>query len=321
MNYNTTLGFTFGASVQAYYSLSKDDTISPPSSTGVFGMYTTNNTYFLAAMQKLYFNEDKWRVMAGGGYGNINFQFWQELPVIGGGFIGFDTQAKFAMARVERQVYDKLYFGVRAMYNSVVTAYDVPDYLPDELRFDRRNMNNIGYLFNFDKRDNQLNPYEGYNIELLDVFYGNAIGSDNQFQKLQLTYNHYFPIEKGVQTIATRVRVEASIGDVPFQGQNVIGQDDIRGYSAGKYRNNQVYAVQAEYRWRFYNDFGMVGFAGLASSVDQFSNIGNSELLPGVGVGFRYMMIPDKRINIGMDVAVGKDDWGLYFRIGESFMR
>jgi len=26
-------------------------------------------------------------------------------------------------------------------------------------------------------------------------------------------------------------------------------------------------------------------------------------------------------MSIGMDVAVGKDDWGLYFRIGEAFTR
>ena len=51
-----------------------------------------------------------------------------------------------------------------------------------------------------------------------------------------------------------------SIGDVPFQGQNVVGQDDIRGYSSGKYRDNQAYVIQAEYRWRFYKKFEWWGF-------------------------------------------------------------
>ncbi len=32
-------------------------------------------------------------------------------------------------------------------------------------------------------------------------------------------------------------------------------------------------------------------------------------------------MIPSSTSSIGMDVAVGKDDWGLYFRIGEAFTR
>ncbi len=33
------------------------------------------------------------------------------------------------------------------------------------------------------------------------------------------------------------------------------------------------------------------------------------------------LMIPKERINVGVDVALGKDDWGLYFRIGEEFGR
>ncbi|MCK4560926.1 MAG: hypothetical protein KAV45_14180 [Calditrichia bacterium] len=42
-------------------------------------------------------------------------------------------------------------------------------------------------------------------------------------------------------------------------------------------------------------------------------------LLPGAGVGLRYMAIPSEKINIGIDIAKGIDDWGLYFRIGETF--
>jgi len=31
------------------------------------------------------------------------------------------------------------------------------------------------------------------------------------------------------------------------------------------------------------------------------------------------MVIPSEQINIGIDVAVGKNDWGVYFRIGEVY--
>jgi len=30
-------------------------------------------------------------------------------------------------------------------------------------------------------------------------------------------------------------------------------------------------------------------------------------------------MVEKYHMNVGMDFAVGKDDWGLYFRIGEAF--
>jgi hemolysin activation/secretion protein len=182
-------------------------------------------------------------------------------------------------------------------------------------------MNNIGYLLNYDMREHQINPYGGYNIEFKNNYFRKWLNSGNDFEEYELTYNHYYKIKNERNILATRVKASITAGDVPFQGQNVVGQDDIRGYSAGKYRDNQVYAVQAEYRWRFYKKFGMVGFLGVASAVDTFGDVFDSELLPGAGVGLRYLMIEKERINIGMDIAKGKGDWGLYFRIGESFGR
>jgi hypothetical protein len=321
INYDKTFGLNLGALGQMFYKLNSRDTISPSSSTGVLGMYTTNATYFAGAYQRMYFKEDTWRMMAAAGLGNINFQYWQELPIIGGGFIGFNTEAKFAMVRVERRVYKNLYAGINSIFSRARTEFDVPDFLPDSLRFDERNLNSLGYLFNYDMREHQINPYEGFNIEFKNSLFREWMNNINNFDKYELTYNHYYQIKNERNILATRIKANISAGDVPFQGQNVVGQDDIRGYSSGKYRDNQVYAIQAEYRWRFYKRFGMVGFLGIATAVERISELSEGELLPGLGAGIRYMMLPKERVNIGIDVAVGKDDWGMYFRIGESFGR
>lgn len=321
VNYSNTLGASFGVMGQMYYKVNQNDTVSPSSSTGIFGMYTTNHTYFAAAFQQLYLKEDNWRLMLAVGLGNINFQYWQELPIIGDSFIGFSTEAIFAMAKVERRIYKKLYGGISSVISRAKTEYDLPEIIPDTFRFDERNMNNLGYLINFDMREHQMNPYGGYNISFKNDFYRTWMSSGNNFEKFELTYNHYYKLKNERNILATRIKASVSTGDVPFQGESVVGQDDIRGYSAGKYRNNQVYAIQAEYRWRFYKRFGMVGFLGVASAVEKLGDLFKNELLPGIGFGLRYLMIPKERINVGVDVAVGKDDWGLYFRIGEAFAR
>lgn len=321
INYDPSTGLTLGAMTQLFYKTNKQDTISPSSSTGLFGMYTTNNSYFFSAFEQLYFKKDTWRILGAIGFGSINYQYWQQIPIIGGSFIGFNTEATFAALRVERKLYKKLYGGINTIYAKAKTQFDVPEAFPDSLRFDERNMNNLGYQFNYDLRDHQINPYEGFNIEFKNSFYRTWLNSGNNFENYELTYNHYHQLKNERNILATRIHASISAGDVPFQGQNIVGRDDIRGYTSGKYRNNQVYAIQAEYRWRFYKKFGMVGFAGIASAVETIGDIGNSELLPGVGVGLRYMMIEKERVNIGFDIATGKDDWGLYFRIGESFAR
>ncbi len=62
-----------------------------------------------------------------------------------------------------------------------------------------------------------------------------------------------------------------------------------------------------------------VAFGAVAAAVDDPSEITWSGLLPGVGVGVRYMAVPSEQINVGIDVAFGIEDWGIYFRIGEVF--
>jgi outer membrane protein assembly factor BamA len=321
INYNRTLGMTIGGMGQMFYKIDKNDTISPSSSSGVMGIYTTNKSYMAIGFQRLYLNEDKWRLVFAAGTGDINYQYWQDVPTDEGGFIGYDTNLSFVVLRAERKVYKKLYAGVIATANTAKSYFDVPEDYPDSLKYDKRNMNNLAYILNYDNRDHQMNPYKGFNVVFRNNFYRDWIGSDNKFNKYELTYNHFFKLKNERNILATRFAFKASTGDVPFQGENVVGQDDIRGYTDGKHRNDQIYAIQSEYRWRFYKKFGMVGFAGLATAVKNFDDIPKSEILPGAGLGLRYMMIPKERINVGFDVAVGREDWGLYFRIGESFGR
>jgi outer membrane protein assembly factor BamA len=201
------------------------------------------------------------------------------------------------------------------------TTFDFPDFFPDSLKNDARNMNNIGGQLTYDRRDHQLNPYSGFKAMLKASFYRDWMGSDDDFNRYELSHNHYFTLKNKRNILVARFYATISTGNVPFLGQNVVGQDDIRGYSSGKYRNNQVYALQTEYRWRFYKRMGMVGFLGVASAVEYLPDIFENELLAGAGIGIRYLMIPKERINVGIDIAKGKGDWGLYFRIGEAFGR
>ena len=121
--------------------------------------------------------------------------------------------------------------------------------------------------------------------------------------------------------LVARATLNIATGHVPFEGQTVVGGDDIRGYSQGRYRNDQVYTLQTEYRLNFYKKWGLVAFAGLASAVAKFSDIPNNVILPGVGAGLRYKLLPSEKVNIGIDAGVGRCDYSITFRIGESFGR
>jgi hypothetical protein len=94
---------------------------------------------------------------------------------------------------------------------------------------------------------------------------------------------------------------------------------DLRGYTQGKYRGEGLFDFQGEYRYNISEKFGSGGFGGLATIYGSDNEEFNGLLLPSIGTGIRFNVFPSNHMNIGLDVAAGRDDWGVYFRIGEAF--
>jgi hypothetical protein len=327
VNYNTSMGVILGAMGSAYYKLNENDTISPSSTSMLFGMWTSNKSWLGLGVQKFYINEDKWRGTLVAGKGNFFFQFFQGLP---GGMVGqyndnriwidFDTEAKFGLIEVQRQVVKNLYLGIEGFFNSAETTYDLP--IGEIKPTTSATMNSLGYTLQFDSRDDVNFPVSGYFVNFKNRFVREWIGASVDFDRYELSANYFWDIKENSHSVlVSRVYAKVASGDVPFEGQNFIGGDDLRGYSKGEFRGEQIYAIQAELRQKVYKKFGMVGFVGVGSAVNAFSEIPDNDILPSIGVGVRYLMIAKEKVNIGVDVGVGKNDWSLTFRIGEAFSR
>jgi outer membrane protein assembly factor BamA len=323
INYNRTQGIVVGAMISKFYKINKQDTISPSSNTGIFGMYTAQKSYAVFGFSRFYFARDRWRVLAAVGVMDINFQFYlEDATASTGNFYDYSTKAKFAVLQVQRNLFKRIYLGPTGTFNKTTTTYGVPGASGNDSA-STSTLNNIGYVISNDTRDHVQYPTRGMFLNFKNQFYRDWVGSDYKFEKYTVTYNQFFKLSKSNerQVLAMRASLNIAAGNVPFEGQTVVGSEDIRGYSQGKYRNDQVYALQAEYRWNFYKRWGMVAFAGVASAVEKIGDIPDNDLLPGIGAGLRFKMLPTEKINIGIDGAVGKGDYSITFRIGEAFGR
>ncbi len=107
-------------------------------------------------------------------------------------------------------------------------------------------------------------------------------------------------------------------GDAPFFLFPAFGAGaDLRGYQTGTYRNRFLFAAQAEYRWRFAERWGAVGFAGVGTVNDEFLDWGTT--LPSIGGGLRFVIAPKNDMSLRFDIARGRDDTEFYLGIGEAF--
>ncbi len=312
VNYDPSFEWNLAALVNGFFAVSPADTVSPSSMAGAMVGHTTNGTWYWSLYTKLYMDEDNYRALAAYGDASVNFQYYDELA---GSFIDFNSVHDAFLVELQRRVYKRWYLGLRYVNLKTKTKYEIEGQTGDPTR---QNMNNLGLVVSHDTRDAIYNPYDGDYMNLKTGHYRDAWGSDYIYDKYEFDFTKFFALSDH-QVVAARCAGFVATGDVPFEGQYVVGRDDIRGYTNGKHRGNQVYDLQGEYRWNVHGKWGVVAFGGVATAVDDPEEITWSGLLPAVGAGIRYMAIPSEQINIGIDVAVGKDDWGVYFRIGEVF--
>lgn len=113
--------------------------------------------------------------------------------------------------------------------------------------------------------------------------------------------------------------------NTPFYLFPQLGNDEImRGYYAGRYRDENLIALQTELRFRFHPRFGITGFAG-TGTVYSNSNFSVADLKPSYGGGFRYFFDIEKGLSIRMDYGIGEKragesrQKGFYLSLGESF--
>ena len=312
VSYNRNLKAMFGVIPMLMYDMNKTDTISPPSISGVAGVYTTNKSYFFTGFTKIYLQEDHWRLSAFAVLGDYNSQFYvtdAEVP----GFYDYATNAKIMSIDAQRKIVKDLFIGI-----SLTHAYYETDYFNEEPPSSTV-LNSLEISLLSDKRNDIYYPTKGYRAKLKLETSPEWLGNDLASERIIASLDHYLAMRENKDVFAARLSGKIGLGDVPFERQISIGGKDIRGYSEGKYRGNGLLALQGEYRWNFSSKMGLVGFGGLSTIYGSENESFDWDLYPGAGVGYRYKAFEKVKFNIGLDVAVGKDDFGVYFRIGESF--
>lgn len=313
LSYNRNLDFMIGVIPMGMYRIDPLDTISPKSLSGMAGIYTTNGSYFVSFFNKIYLKEDQWRIVAFAMTGDHLSQFYMD-DVDEPGFYNYGTKTTFVMTGVQRQVFNDFYLGINYSYAHHNTVYEDDIQEPSTVKTNGLQLNVL-----YDNRDMVYYPTQGKKTSLKWINFPTWFGNEVKAQKIIGEYNQYFPMRNGKDVLAARFAGKFGLGDIAFEQQVTLGGKDIRGYSEGKYRGDGLMAIQGEYRYNFQPKMGLVGFFGLGTIYGSDTESFNWKLYPGGGIGYRYKAFKSVKFNIGLDAAVGKDDWGIYFRIGESF--
>jgi outer membrane protein assembly factor BamA len=184
----------------------------------------------------------------------------------------------------------------------------------------------LGLRVQGDSRDSTTYPLRGALADLEADFYDPAFGGKRSFQSYRLYGNAYFSLRER-QVLAARLTACSVRGDAPVYALCLFGtKNDLRGYQVGKFLNRAMLAAQAEYRLSlperlgFFGHFGFVAFAGAGEVAPGLGDFNSEDLLPSAGLGIRYLLARENRVNFRIDYAWGKaGNRGLYVGVGEAF--
>ena len=315
-------GFGSGAGLMSmfFYRPDATDSVSPNSSLMGLGVYSDTDSYFGGIFNQLYLAEDHWRVNVGVLGGRVR----SDLTVGALDNIKFDTNVGVAFARAQRRLGSSDWFaGALASYTSFeyTSRNAAGDAYFKALDVRDESSAAVGAVGSFDTRDHPRWPTEGTLAEANLSLYPEWLGASTGYEVLQVTGNWYRePLASNV--LALRANGRFTPPDTPFAGLSSLGQrGELRGYTPGENVAENLISTQAEWRWMFAERVGAVGFGGVAGLYDGgVSNLDSDSIFWSGGVGLRYMLSVENRLNFRLDFAWGEDDEsGLYVSMGESF--
>lgn len=177
----------------------------------------------------------------------------------------------------------------------------------------------IGPTLSLDTRDNTVAAFKGVWLSATFTAYSSLIGSDYGFRRLQLD-TRYFVRLIGEHVLGVHVASEFQGGEVPYYQLAMLGGDELlRGYYLGRYRDQNLAALDLEYRYPIYWRFGGVAFAGAGKIADRIGALASEPLRYTAGGGLRFSLSTDERLNLRFDAGFGPGTFGLYFTAREAF--
>lgn len=329
--YTPEMGFTLaGGIMMSYKTNPRDSLIQRSSSPIMFGVMSTGGL-FISTIVSSYWLQDKLRIYADLWFKDMPDNYW------GAGYENAYTIPKsdsttaynrtwwWINPRILWQVKPHYFVGLNIDYNYTNASDPSPGVSldPDYIKYGPKNLNSgLGLVLRYDSRDIPVNAWEGMYIDLRSTFYAPAFGGDNDYQVYQVDFRKYFQVSRPGTTVALQFKTRLGVGNVPYAEMSQLGTPfDLRGYTWGRYRDKTMMFFLGEYRHMFEKPSGELSKHGIVLWMGTGS-IGPDPTyyhnwLPNFGFGYRFEVQP--RMNLRIDIGMGRETSAFYFNFNESF--
>jgi outer membrane protein assembly factor BamA len=318
-----TLGFGVGA-VGAF--LFRVDSASPQSVIGAGGVYSDTQSWLFEVGSRVYLHGGSRNGAVGLSFFDFRYDFFgvgmadgnadRSVPIAQNG----DAQ----MINFLGRLIGPLFVGPQYLHRGVSTTLRETGGPAEVTQLAKQtpgyNVSALGIDAVYDTRDRIEAPHHGTQAELQSMFARDWLGTDHPYNFYRGWINQYIDIPAIDAVVALRA-TGCSVGaNAPVWELCLYGIDsDLRGYVAGRYRDRTMFTTQGEFRVGLVERLEGAFFGGVGTVASSFSAVAMDQLLPSGGFGARYLVSEIYHLNVGADVAWGKNGAAFYFRLGDAF--
>lgn len=305
------------------------------SQTSVYGIYGTNGNYVIKANSNNYFGSDsEWLV-----FGDVTYtyakldvmDFMGPAPVIE----AEQTSLQFEFAP-QYKIFENTYFGPSMFYSK--TEFERPSIAEDNLTLQvlpDKEITAFGAQLTSDFRNHKMTPTDGFYFKGLvrkveaentkgyeipaipDVFPGFSMNGTDEYININTDLRFYAPISD-TTTVALRQRMELNDSDAP---ETIAELNRVANGFTMEVAGRSAVGADAELRTWVTDEIGLVGMAGVAKAMEVI-NGGDDDIHFSVGIGARYMLVPEDQLSMRLDVTYNDqedDNVLVFFNVGENF--
>lgn len=301
----------------------------PPSVSAVVVAATGNKSWFAGGGHMGFFNDGKIRYTGGGGYGDVNLDFYGTGSSIRKRPVSLKTKAAVVQQSLKFKTGKlPLYVGVKQNYSrseiSLNSFGDLESSLPPEWTDELKKLfavdldiSGLGLVAEWDSRDNIFSPTRGYHYEFEQVWYRDSIGSDVEYDLTHVEGRNYWALSDQWRL---GLRFDSSYADSdgllpPFTTPYV----DLRGIPTMRYQGKLVGALETELTWQINKRWNVKAFVGSGRASDDTGSFSDAEALDTFGGGFRYQIARRYGFDVGVDLARGPDETVFYITAGSAW--
>ncbi len=321
--YTPETKLAFGAGGLYYFPLTMDKTVDRPSNIAFSGVYTQKKQTSVELNPDLYLGHG-YHIQAVLRYSDFPDQFYGI-----GNSTSADLEEPFTSrywwlsAEALKRLHGPVNVGFRYFFDETkLTEVEAGGLLDsgDVPGSSGGTVSGLGPFLTYDSRDSIFFPTQGSYHQFSAMAFGRALGSDFQFNHLYLELRKYHGLSSA-RVLAFQARFLVQTGVPPFWRMGLLGgEESMRGYYLGRYRDRNLMVFQAEYRWvPVFWRIGLVAFAGLGDVADTLGHFNLGRFEYSYGLGLRLVIDPKQRLHIRLDFGFGRGTSGFYFTAGEAF--